>query len=30
MIVQSRHVNTASCRIACLDVAPNSFAWITL
>jgi hypothetical protein len=30
MIVQSHHVNTTTCKRGCLDVAPNSFAWITL
>lgn len=30
MIVQSHYVNTTSCRMGCLDVAPNSFAWISL
>jgi hypothetical protein len=30
MIVRSHHVNTTSCARGCLDVAPNSFAWITL
>jgi len=30
MIVQSHYVNTTSCDMGCLDVAPNSFAWIAL
>jgi hypothetical protein len=30
MIVQSHYVNTTSCRMGCLDVAPNSFTWISL
>jgi hypothetical protein len=30
MIVQSHYVNTTACSLGCLDVAPNSFAWITL
>ena len=30
MIVQSHSVNAASCNMGCLDVAPNSFAWIAL
>ena len=30
MIVQSHYVNTTSCRLGCLDVAPNDFGWITL
>ena len=30
MIVQSHYVNTTTCSMGCLDVAPNSFAWITL
>lgn len=30
MIVQSHYVNAGSCRMGCLDVAPNSFAWIVI
>jgi hypothetical protein len=30
MIVQSHYLNATSCARGCLDVAPNSFAWITL
>lgn len=30
MIVLSHYVNTTTCNRGCLDVAPNSFAWITL
>jgi len=30
MIVQSHYVNATSCAKGCLDVAPNSFAWIAL
>ena len=30
MVVQSHYVNATSCAMGCLDVAPNSFAWIAL
>lgn len=30
MIVQSHFVNGTTCILGCLDVAPNSFAWIVL